>query len=382
MGCDVEGHLLSRPSLSSEMDASVAAPSPTGMGPDASTEPPPPRLSFTPETSVSVAMNHSCALLERKLWCWGALIGSTSPVQLAPEIDFVGHTAGSRFHCALDDQGTVYCLGDNEWGKLGTRDEQPRGALTPVDLPGPVARVEAGEGSTCALLESGSLWCWGRGEESELGVAGLPGFGSLEPLEVETDVPWSDVELGWGHTCALKQPGTLWCWGRDTQGQVGIDGPPEQYLEPTQVGSFDDWHFIHATMANTCGIRGVGQLYCWGTLQDVPMPEPEPVLPAATIAQASTNTFHRCAHSTTGELWCWGRGIEGQLGTGDIDPRDAPTRISTPAAVKDVAVGRFHSCIILDDASVWCTGENVDGQLGVGDIERRRDFTRLQFPAP
>jgi alpha-tubulin suppressor-like RCC1 family protein len=158
-----------------------------------------------------------------------------------------------------------------------------------------------------------------------------------------------------------------------------VDGPEEQYLEPTRVGVEEEWQMLSAGMMNTCGIDREAQLRCWGELNGVTTPLPQVVLGDQAIARVTTDTFHRCAVNTSGELYCWGRGIEGQLGTGDFMRHDIPVAIVTPLPVEDVSVGRFQTCILLQDHTVWCAGANEDGQIGLGDMERRSEFTRLEF---
>jgi hypothetical protein len=107
----------------------------------------------------------------------------------------------------------------------------------------------------------------------------------------------------------------------------------------------------------------------------------------------SLDTFHACGVDADNRLYCWGRNIEGQLGTGDNDDRLVPTPIDVIASVtasatgvRQVVVGRFSSCAVTTGDRIYCTGENNAGQLGLGlrlsdaDAARRNAFTEVAFP--
>jgi alpha-tubulin suppressor-like RCC1 family protein len=94
--------------------------------------------------------------------------------------------------------------------------------------------------------------------------------------------------------------------------------------------------------------------------------------------QVAIDTFHGCGIDQEDNLYCWGRGIEGQLGTSENDPRLEPELIGSGFA--QVAVGRMFSCVVTLAGAVACTGENVAGQLGLPGNMRRNTFTELSFP--
>jgi alpha-tubulin suppressor-like RCC1 family protein len=204
--------------------------------------------------------------------------------------------------------------------------------------------VAAGQGQACGIQASGSLWCWGRNSDGELGLGPGAPIQVRTPTRVGSDETWVSLDLGQDATCAVKNDGTLWCWGADTFGKLGApvdpDASPPRFVVPTQMGSDADW------------------------------------------AQVSVDVFHACAVKLGGTLWCWGRNAEGQLGVGDITDRATPTQVGSAAHWSSVSVGRFHTCAEEIDHSVWCTGENVAGQLGTGDTARRNTFTAVALLPP
>jgi alpha-tubulin suppressor-like RCC1 family protein len=194
------------------------------------------------------------------------------------------------------------------------------------------------------------------------------------------------VGTGQGHVCGIRQPGTLWCWGRNIWGQLGQGSVnPQQIRTPTQVGTATDWTLVTAGQGTTCGLRGTGSLWCWGdnsagqlgqndtTERDAPAA----VGTANDWATVSVDTFHGCGIRPPGTLWCWGRNVEGQLGIGDYATHLVPTRAGTGTDWIDVSTGRFHTCALRADASIWCTGDNPKGQLGTGNSTRINAFAKI-----
>jgi alpha-tubulin suppressor-like RCC1 family protein len=88
--------------------------------------------------------------------------------------------------------------------------------------------------------------------------------------------------------------------------------------------------------------------------------------------------FHSCAVNRDNELWCWGRNVEGQLGTGDTTLRQVPTRVATDIA--DVEVSWFMTCVLTRSGHIECTGGNEAGQLGTGTTDRPLRFTDITPP--
>jgi alpha-tubulin suppressor-like RCC1 family protein len=104
---------------------------------------------------------------------------------------------------------------------------------------------------------------------------------------------------------------------------------------------------------------------------------PEPTRVATTEwLLAATDTFHTCAIALGGgDVWCWGRNAEGQLGSEDVSLRDAPTLLDRRAISVDV--GFFTTCLVDTAGVVACAGQNDHGELGTGDTDRPYAFTDI-----
>jgi hypothetical protein len=244
----------------------------------------------------------------------------------------------------------------------------------------------------CALLADASLWCWGQNGEGELGQGDGPARNEeaqraadkLSPVRVPGS--FHGVDTGQGHTCAIRQDRSLWCWGRNTRFELGTDAG-DQVRAPTRVGTDADWRSVDAGQHYTCAVKSIGTLWCWGenTVGGFPLgiegniaAAPTQVGAASTWVALSTHVFHTCARDAAFDLYCWGRNVEGQLGVGDLLLRRSPERAGSD--VTAVSVGSFFTCALRRDGRVVCAGENSAGQLGTGGADRTALFEPVKLP--
>jgi len=343
-------------------------------------------------TELRASYSDTCAIAGGTLYCWGSLPDG-SKVSVPQRVPgsaagaFRHVSGGATAHCATRASGLVYCFGSNDRGELGQGDRTARGTPTLVSLPG-ASEVVAGKfDAFCSRIADGRLECWGQNDEGQMGEgdSGMP-KDALTPVRVESASDWLGVAAGQGHVCGIRAPGALYCWGRNTDGELGQGAVSYvQVRTPTRVQDASDWTTVVAGQNHTCGLRAPGRLFCFGSGADGQLgmsPRantnvPTQVGDGTDWRSFDTDTFHGCGIRGSGTLWCWGRNAEGQLGTGDVADRDTPTQIGSESSWADVSVGRFHTCARRTDGSAWCTGANDGGQLGTADNDRRNVFTEV-----
>ncbi|HEX7672268.1 MAG TPA: hypothetical protein VF395_21880 [Polyangiaceae bacterium] len=337
--------------------------------------------------------NETCALVSGVPYCFGTLAteGTPSDYQTSPTVvtlaePVVDVCAGVLHACALGADGKVRCWGKNPVAQLASPDPAATGPVV-ASLPGRAVSLACGTQHSCAILADGTLWCWGGNAEGQLGQSDLPlGPSVASPTQVGVARDYVAAGLGDGHSCAIRKPGTLWCWGRNTEAHLGLGGVvPDQIRTPTRVGTFTDWTAVTSAQEGSCGLRAEGSLWCWGGNAggrvgaggDVVL-DPTRVTPSTDFVTVDTGTFHTCATKRDGSLYCWGRNVEGQLGVGSaFETALEPARVPGTASWRDVRVGRFHTCGMQSNGELYCAGKNDVGQLGLGDTTRRADLTRV-----
>lgn len=238
--------------------------------------------------------------------------------------------------------------------------------------PAPVMRMVAvGDFHSCALSEEGTVWCWGDGSAGQLGTGALTA--EATPGTVSTDQTFVSVVAGGRHTCALTGSGRAYCWGDNARGQVGMSNA-DLVVAPTPIGE-DDLVFVElsAGWEHTCGITADGRAFCWGrgsegqlgtgTRQDERAPAL--VLGDGSFSFISAGGRHTCGGGADGIVYCWGANDVAQLGIGEAGESAAdPVPVSTSVRFIQVAAGFGHTCGIAVDRLVYCWGENGHGELG------------------
>ena len=249
--------------------------------------------------------------------------------------------------------------------------------------PGPQwTHVAPGDQHTCATRANGTLWCWGDNAYGDLGIGNQTGQDRPRPVTTPAAGGWANVTAGGDHTCAIRSGGTLWCWGDNAYGELGIGNQTGQDRpRPVTTPAAGGWASVTAGGDHTCAIRSGGTLWCWGdnaygelgignqTGQDRPRPVTTPA--AGGWASVTAGGTHTCAIRSDGTLWCWGRNETGQLGIGNQNNQNLPRQVTTPApgGWASVTAGGDYTCATRTGGTLWCWGFGDYGQLGTGVID-------------
>ncbi|WP_083457394.1 RCC1 domain-containing protein [Sandaracinus amylolyticus] len=223
--------------------------------------------------------------------------------------------------------------------------------------------VVVGDAHSCALRESGSVDCWGSNDHHELGdesttararaalVGGIRGA--------------IGIDAGAHHTCVIDVEGAAWCWGANDRGQLG-DGTTEARGAPVMVRAREVLVDIAAGGDRTCAATREGDVLCWGAGD----PMPRRIVGATRTIELDVGDAHACAVRADGEVACWGDNADGQLGDGTRIARTEATPLGLHGMIA-VRTGRAHTCAIDATTQAVCWGDNSAGQLGDGTREDR-----------
>ena len=235
--------------------------------------------------------------------------------------------------------------------------------------------MAVGGGHLCGLTSEGAAYCWGDNSQGQLGDGTRTN--RTAPTAVRATVRFTDISVGASHTCALGADGSAWCWGANKAGQLG-DNSIDLRNRPVLVRGREAFQSLSAGGSHTCGVRG-NKVYCWGdgfsgqigNAMQENQREPFPVRTALPFRSVVTGELHTCGLTTSGRAWCWGDNRSGQLGNETRDNRDVPDSVATDLIFTQLAAGARHTCGITSTRQLACWGENVSGQLGDGTRQRR-----------
>ena len=320
--------------------------------------------------------------------------------------DFSPIAAGSSSSFAICTEGYLWGWGRNDNGQLATGTSTPR-YYSPVRIMDDVVYVYAAGTSILTIRSDGSLWVLGRdGAMIPYGVdlATLDGpthfhFVPLrEPVRIMTDVV--TASLGTGHLLAVRSDGSLWAWGNNQSGQLGVDN---QGRDPRRkVHVMNDVIYVSAIGRSSFAIRSDGTLWAWGSNDRGELGDGTTIqrnTPVQILDDVISVSRHSAIRSD-GTLWDWTPGgltprmperlldnviaicgpyairtdgtlvyMSRQLGNGTMEIRIVPVKIMNN--VVSVSFSGRHTLAIRLDGSLWAWGDNQFGQLGDGTRTNR-----------
>jgi alpha-tubulin suppressor-like RCC1 family protein len=324
-----------------------------------------------------------------ELWTWGygsiGQLGNASANDSStPVTTFAGGTnwkqiSVNREHsAAIKTDGTLWTWGFASNAKLGN------GVTTFTTISTPITtfaggtnwkQVSTGDFYTAAIKTDGTLWTWGQNNFGQLGVNNTISR-STPVTTFAGGTNWKQVSCGGYHVAAIKTDGTLWTWGQVDLGKLGTnDTSPNRSTPVTTFAGGNNWKQVDAGGEHTSAIKTDGTLWMWGYIPDISsgyittIPTPVTTFAGGTNwKQVSCGELYIAAIKTDGTLWSWGYGEYGQLGNNNTTSRLTPvTTFAGGTNWKQVSAGNAHTAAIKTDGTLWTWGINDFLQLGTGD---------------
>lgn len=279
-------------------------------------------------------------------------------------------SVGAGYTLAIKTDGTLWAWGENEAGTLGDGTTIDKFSITQIGADNNWKSVSGGSYTSYAIKTDGTLWAWGFGGLGQLGNGGSGVNNNTNiPIQVGLAQDWQTIRAGLNHALALKTNGTLWVWGHNSNGQLGNGtgggGSFNQLLSPIQIGNSTNWQYIDATGDCSFAIKSDGTLWAWGSNEYGILGVGDSI-DRNTPTQVGTSTdwqsvssagvFSTIALKNNGTLWAWGYNGSFQLGQGgDIGSfgSTSPIQVGTDTNWQSIGTG---SSAIKTDGTLWRWG--------------------------
>ena len=290
---------------------------------------------------------------------------------------------------ATKPDGTLWMWGDNGDGRLANNDQASKSSPIQVgtETNWSLFNLGGSGGGILITKTDGTLWTWGRNYDGELGHNSHVRYSS----PVQLPGTWatsqnSIMQTNDQTTGAIKADGTLWMWGGNDDGKLGLNDTTKR-SSPVQVGTATDWSQINGS-TTTAAIKTDGTLWVWGSNsngrlgQNNTTNQSSPVqIPGTTWRNISSGGYGLSfATKTDNTGWLWGYGEYGTFGTGtQTVRRSSPTQI--PGTWTQGTVALFPFTIAVKNGELWAWGRNNDqGGGNLGQNNRTSYYSPKQIP--
>lgn len=350
--------------------------------------------------SISASRNGNCVVADNgSLWSWGNNtsgelgIGVTGgirniPTQTGSDQDWKPVSEKTAIQIALKNDGSLWSWGLNNFGQLGHGNTTNINSPTMIGTASDWKSVYGGKNQefAIAIKNNGTLWSWGRNDYGGLGL-GDTAIRTV-PTQIGSDTNWEKIAVGAYFALGIKTDGTLWTWGDNGSGQLGF-GDFANRVSPTQVGTANDWNSIYCGYNHAIGVKNDGSIWVWGYNGYGQLGLGDAVNRNAPVQLTSMNGIQKIATSldstyfikTDGTLWVCGRNNYGQLGLSDYSDRNTPTQLGVENNWQDISGGFYHALALKSDGTLWSWGYNNYGQLGDATSTTRTSPVAINCPA-
>jgi alpha-tubulin suppressor-like RCC1 family protein len=354
---------------------------------------------------VGTAYTFGTRTLNKEMWGSGnAQYGSlgdyvpatnvSSPIQI-PGNNWVRASKGVGHTLASKTDGTLWATGLNQNGALGNNSTTYQSS--PIQIPGTTwetgkGKFSSGRSHNLAIKTDGTLWAWGANNLGQLGLnyTSSPAYhGRSSPVQIP-GTTWSHVgSMSYDQSVAIKTDGTLWCMGENNQGQLGQNNQVN-YSSPVQIPG-TTWSIASHGDTTAAAIKTDGTLWAWGYNNNGNLGQNNRTTYSSPVQVPGTTWNHLVSYEqnlmatkTDGTLWMVGENLYGQLGQNEAGPSakySSPVQIpGTTWASGELSCFQRSATAIKTDGTMWHWGGNSNGIAGLNVPETTRYSSPVQVP--
>ena len=244
-------------------------------------------------------------------------------------------------------------------------------------------KVVGGGHHYVALKGNGTVYTWGYNNSGELGLGDTNN--RLEPTQTNMKNV-IDIAAGYNHTIILKSDGTVWTSGQNKYGQLGdgstVDSNSFHKVKLNENGEYlENIVSVAAGYSTSYAVTSDGEVYGWGSNDDGelgqankstdPVTYPVKMKKISNIIQVAAGANHAIMLDVNGNVWATGYNSSGQLGTGDKATQTLPQQMVSVSGIKEIAAGTNHSVMLTEGGNILSAGSSTRSQMGDGSSTDR-----------
>ena len=324
--------------------------------------------------------DQTCALHGGMAYCWGNIgVGASQQIEPTP-FAYASQTnvsmiaPGDTYAC-IASGGAFTCYGVYP-SSLGSYGAAPA-----------IIGLSVGRGFGCVINDQ--VRCWGANDVGQLGLGDTNTRAMVTSLAGSLGAGFTQIRAGDDHACAYGAGTTPQCWGHNDDGTMGTGStsPPAQ-LTPGSVLTVHALPLVAGWHA--CALDG-GNVYCWGRDNEGELgdagstssPTPTMIVSGATLLATGggPSDYDASCAVVSGKTKCWGAGAYGRLGQGTAASSNVPVDVvGLPATPVELAIGYDHACALVTTDEIWCWGRGDLGQLGDGMMATSMTPVKVALP--
>ena len=314
----------------------------------------------------------------------------SSPVQIGALVDWSISSAGGYHSLALKTNNTLWAWGANSGGQVGDGTNISRSSPVQVGALTNWSKVAAGTSQSLSIKTDGTLWVWGGNTRGEVGDGTVVNKSS--PVQIGAATDWASVAAGGlqqiGSSFAIKTTGSIWAWGNNELGGLGI-GTNTNRSSPVQIGALTNWASVAAggglsAATSALAVKTDGTLWAWGgddrgqlglntAVLQSGRSSPVQVGALTNWSQVAGGNYSSFAIKTNATLWSWGYGATGRLGSTAVTSRSSPVQIGSLTDWNQISSngGRAGAAARRTNGTIWAWGINDNGRIGDNSVVGR-----------
>ena len=292
---------------------------------------------------------------------------------------------------AIEPSYKLWAWGKNEYGMLDTGLAHDAHRSSPVQIPGITWKtLGMSEGGGVHVTRTdGTLWGWGRNNYGQLGVNSETEYSS--PVQIP-GTTWADCYGTTQSWLATRSDGTLWAWGYNNSGALGLnEGSNAHKSSPVQIpgttwSTFPTSGYHSSTQG---AIKSDGTLWVWGGANEYGWLGQNSVVSHSSPVQIPGTSWRSFtlyqrggmqATRTDGTFWAWGWSDDGMLGLNNTEKYSSPVQIPGTTWGAEMSAGIRYGANVKTDGTLWMWGINSNGQLGQNQAEATQYSSPVQIP--